>query len=91
MLKGKILAAVTAVSAVFLTGCQSNAEAVQTVSESVTVAAEQTTQAAETMEETTQSVTKTQFETTDFVYPDDPLTVENLLKIIKIAKRQKNK
>lgn len=88
MLKGKILAAVTAVSAVFLTGCQSNAEAVQTVSESVTVAAEQTTQAAETMEETTQSVTKTQFETTDFVYPDDPLTVENLLKIIKIAKGQ---
>lgn len=88
MLKGKILAAVTAVSAVFLTGCQSNAEAVQTVSESVTVAAEQTTQAAETMEETTQSVEETQIETTDFVYPDDPLTAENLIKIITEAKDQ---
>lgn len=94
MLNIKILAAVTMVSALLLTGCQDNAEAAQTVRESVTAKqTEQTTEVSETTEETTsaettQSVTETQLETTDFVYPDDPLTVENLLKIIKKAKGQ---
>lgn len=88
MLKRKILAAVTAVSAALLTGCQSNAEAAQTVRESITAAeqTEQTTEAAETTVETTQSVAEAQSEMEDFVYPDDPLTAENLMKIVKKAK-----
>ena len=89
MLNRKKLATVTMVSALLLTGCQDNTEAAQTVWESV--AAEQTgqtTEVSETTEETTQSVTETQLETTDFVYPDDQLTVENLLRIIKKAKGQ---
>lgn len=92
MLKRKISAAVLAVSAVFLTGCQGNAEAAQTVREST--AAEQTEQTMEASEtksettsaETTQSIAETQFEIADFVYPDDPLTAENLLKITTAAK-----
>lgn len=88
MLKGKNLAAVMAVSAVLLTGCQNNAEAAQTVRENVTAEqTEQTTETAETTSaETTQSVAETQLETTDFVYPNDPLTAENLLKITTAAK-----
>ena len=94
MLKRKKLAAVMAISAVLLTGCQSNAEAAQTVRESVTAEqTEQTTEASETTAETTsaettQSVAETQSETEDFVYPDDPLTAENLLKITTAAKVQ---
>ncbi len=92
MVKRKILAAITAVSALLLTGCQNNAEAAQTVHESVTAEqTEQTTEASETTvettsAETTQSAAETQSETEDFVYPDDPLTAENLLKITTAAK-----
>ena len=83
-----------AISAVLLTGCQNNAEAAQTVRESVTAEqTEQTTEASETTAETTsaettQSAAETQFETSDFVYPDDPLTAENLITIITEAKDQ---
>lgn len=94
MVKRKKLAAVMAVSAVFLTGCQGNAEASQTVREST--ASEQTEQTMEASEtksettsaETTQSIAETQFEIADFVYPDDPLTAENLFKITTAAKVQ---
>lgn len=88
MLKKKFFAVIAAVCmAAFLTGCETNAAAEETARESVT-AAEQTEQAAETTAETTQSVTETQTETADFVYPDDPLTAENLLKITTAAKVQ---
>ncbi|MDE5859961.1 MAG: hypothetical protein K2H23_06200 [Oscillospiraceae bacterium] len=87
MLNIKILAAVAMVSALLLTGCQNNAEAAQTVRESVTAEqTEQTTEVSETKSEATQSVAETQFEAEDFVYPDDPLTAENLLKITTAAK-----
>lgn len=83
MLNRKIFVVVAAIcTAVLLTGCETNAEAEQTVSGSVTTAAEQTEQAIET----TQSVTEARFEAADFVYPDYPLTAENLLKITTAAK-----
>ncbi len=85
-----------------LVGCQADTDTgqidteqtvqeTQRTTETTAVQTEQLIDEIEATEEitsaqTTQSLTETQIETKDFVYPDDPLTAENLLKITTAAK-----
>lgn len=101
MKKKRLLSLLAAVALVCgLVGCQADTDTGQADTEQTIQETQQTTETTAkqaeqlideietTSAETTQSIAETQFDTADFVYPDDPLTAENLLKIIKKAKGQ---
>ena len=99
MRKKQFLSLLAAVALVCgLVGCQADVDTTQTDTEQAVQETQQTTEttAVQTKQlineikttsvQTTKNVVETQIETKDFVYPNDPLTAENLLKITTAAK-----